>query len=185
MDRRAFVKAGVGIGASRIWLREQTQIIPVDLNSSLFSGSRSAATPYVFPLSVSSGDPQPNGIVLWTRLSPEAIPGGASSAVVSWQISRTPNFETSDIALQGVQSVSSTGDFTAKVIASNPALQPWTLYYYRFGFEGVFSNTGRFKTLPSSGMNLPLLRLGYVSCQDYSHGYYTALAALADDRVDY
>jgi alkaline phosphatase D len=185
MDRRTFLKAGVGIGASGIWLREHTQIIPAGFNSSLFSGYRTAATPTVFPQSVGSGDSQPNGIVLWTRLAPEAIPGGGSTAVVSWQISSTPNFESNDIVLQGVQSVSSAGDFTAKVIASTPALQPWTLYYYRFGFEGVLSNTGRFKTLPSPGMNLASLRLGYISCQDYSNGYYTALAALAEEQVDY
>src|SRR5262245_9575344 len=185
MNRRTFLKAGVGIGASRLWLREQTQIIPVGSNSSLFSGNTSAATPDVFPLSVCSGDPQPNGIVLWTRLAPQSIPGGGSTAVVSWQISRTPNFEINDIVLRGIQSVSSASDFTAKVIASNTALQPWTLYYYRFGFEGVLSRTGRFRPLPLPGMNLPSLRLGYISCQDYTNGYYTALAALADEPVDY
>src|SRR5262245_37177845 len=166
MDRRTFLKAGAGIGASGILLREPTQVIPIGSNSSIFSGYRSAATPTVFPQSVSSGDPQASGIVLWTRLAPEAIPGGGSAAVVSWQISRSLSFDNGDIVLQGVQTVSSAGDFTAKVIASDSALQPWTLYYYRFGFEGVLSNTGRFKTLPSATMSVPSLRLGYVSCQD-------------------
>jgi alkaline phosphatase D len=34
-------------------------------------------------------------------------------------------------------------------------------------------------------MNLQQLRLGYISCQDYTNGYYTALVALLDERLDY
>jgi alkaline phosphatase D len=184
MDRRSFLMAGVGVGAGRLWPRVPAEIIPIGSSASLFSGRQSAATPAVFPQSVASGDPSPNGIILWTRLSPVATPAG-STAVLTWQVSKTPNFDNVDIVLQGTQTVSGASDFTAKVVLSNPALQPWTLYYYRFGFEGILSNTGRFKTLPSPAANLPVLRIGYVSCQDYSNGYYTALAALAAEPLDY
>jgi alkaline phosphatase D len=175
MDRRSFLKAGLGIGA--------IEILPLGSNTSLFSGSRTPATALVYPQSVGSGDPSANGIVLWTRLDPLATT--SSTAVVTWQISTTPAFDTNNIVLQGVQTTSALADFTVKVILSNPALQPWTLYYYRFGCEGVLSNTGRFKTLPAPGANIPLLRLAYISCQDYTNGYYSALAALASESVDY
>src|SRR2546425_581940 len=141
MDRRKFLKTGVGIGASRIWPRERTEIIPIGSNSLLFSGRRGVETPSVFPQSVASGDPTPDGIVLWTRLSPSA----ANTAAVSWQIASTPNFGSNEIVLQGVQNVSAEADFTAKVVLSNAGLPSWTAYYYRFGFEGVLSNTGRFR----------------------------------------
>lgn len=182
MNRRTFFKTGIGFGAS-IAGANPTELISPGSSTTLFRGRRGETAPSVFPQSVASGDPQPNGIALWTRLSPDATSGGG--AVIIWQISLTHGFEANSIVLQGVQSVSEAADFTAKVVLSHPALQPWTTYYYRFGFNGVFSNTGKFKTLPAAGMNLPLLRLGYISCQDYSNGYFTALDALAAEPVDF
>jgi phosphodiesterase/alkaline phosphatase D-like protein len=128
MNRRSFLIAGVAIGATRIRKLQETQIIPVASNSSLFMGRRSAATPGVFPQSVGSGDPGTNGIVLWTRVSPDSALRSVGTPIVSWQISHTT------------------------------------------------------ETLPPAGLNLPLLRLGYISCQDFSNGYFTALNAMPTNR---
>jgi alkaline phosphatase D len=175
MDRRAFLKAGLSVGAA--------EILPSGSHGSLFSGSWTAAAATLFPQSVGSGDPSPNGIVLWTRLDPAAI--SSPTPTLTWQISTTPDFDLNNILVQGVYATSAAADFTAKVVVSHPALQPWTIYYYRFGFEGVYSKTGRFKTLPAPAANIPLLRLAYISCQDYTNGYYSALASLANEAVDY
>jgi alkaline phosphatase D len=64
-------------------------------------------------------------------------------------------------------------------------LSPFTVYYYRFIYKHVASRTGRFKTLPLPGAALAELKLGYVVCQDYGNGYYTALGFLAQEQVDY
>src|SRR5690348_16512671 len=51
------------------------------------SARRWAATP--FALGIASGDPAPDGMVLWTRLAPDPLIGGgvAPTAIdVSWEI---------------------------------------------------------------------------------------------------
>ena len=76
-------------------------------------------------------------------------------------------------------------DNTIKLAISNPVLQPFTLYYYRFIFNGVASRTGTFKTLPLPSASVSQIKIGYVVCQDYGHGFYTALAHLAQEDIDY
>jgi alkaline phosphatase D len=52
-------------------------------------------------------------------------------------------------------------------------------------YAGVPSRTGRFKTLPRLSDTLPALKIGFIARQDYGNGYYTALAHLAQEDVDY
>src|SRR5215471_20333755 len=54
---------------------------------------RLTATPifdaYPFSLGVASGDPQPDGVVLWTRLAPKPLEGGGMPqrpVAVEWQV---------------------------------------------------------------------------------------------------
>src|SRR5919198_3273025 len=46
---------------------------------------------YPFTLDVASGDPLPDGVVLWTRLAPDPLHGGGMAAAqvdVAWEIAR-------------------------------------------------------------------------------------------------
>ena len=72
-----------------------------------------------------------------------------------------------------------------KLPVSSGVLAPYTTYYYRFIYNQIPSRTGRFKTLPNSTASLAQLKIGYVVCQDYGNGYYTALSYLAQEDVDY
>jgi alkaline phosphatase D len=72
-----------------------------------------------------------------------------------------------------------------KVRVTARALKPWRTYYYRFIVGGTASRTGRFRTLPAPGAALAGLRFGYISCQDYTNGYYTALRHLANEDIDF
>jgi alkaline phosphatase D len=145
-----------------------------------------AATPAqqagVFPQSVASGDPKVDGIVLWTRVDP-ALLNPPANDLIAWQISASAGFES--IVLEGTAVIAADKDSTVKLSISDPALQPFTVYFYRFLYNGVASRTGRFKTLPLPATSLEELRIGYVVCQDYGNGYYTALAHLANEEVDY
>ncbi len=138
----------------------------------------------LYPQSVASGDPRPDGVVLWTRVEP-SLQGGPSSDRIAWQIGTDAGFASGTVLLEGVALISSTADSTVKVSVANRALQPFTLYYYRFLYNQIPSRTGRFKTLPLATASLPQLKLGYVVCQDYGNGYYNALAYLAQEDVDY
>src|SRR6266487_3372028 len=51
---------------------------------------------YPFTLGVASGDPLPDGVVLWTRLAPHPLEGGGmpmANVEVDWEIARDPRFQ--------------------------------------------------------------------------------------------
>ena len=138
----------------------------------------------VYPQSVASGDPRPNGVVLWTRVDP-SVQASPARTLVAWQISKESTFAPGTILISGLATIQIASDSTVKISVSNAALQPYTSYYYRFIYNGVPSRTGQFKTLPLATADLAQLNLGYVVCQDYGNGYYNALSYLAQENVDY
>ena len=141
------------------------------------TASRQAAT---YPQSVASGDPNPNGVVLWTRIDPSVI-GNVPDVLVGWQIASTAEFGEA-VVLEGLGLALPSRDNTVKLPIAYPALRPFTTYYYRFIHDGVASRTGRFRTMPSADQRLAKLRIGCVVCQDYSNGLYTAHRLLADNE---
>jgi alkaline phosphatase D len=150
----------------------------------LFRASK--ISPERFPQSVASGDPRPDGIVLWTRLKP---PRGGGRVQVGYRIA--PDDGRSDAEafrnplLSGTARTGPERDYTVKVQLQRPELRPFRKYRYRFYYDGAVSRTGRFKTLPAPNSDPGRLRFAYVSCQDYTNGYYNALGALARERVDF
>ncbi len=138
----------------------------------------------VFPQSVGSGDPRPNGVVLWTRVDPSQQ-GGPYAELVAWQIARDATFTAASILANGVATLDPNKDNTIKLPVSAGSLLPYTGYFYRFIYNGIASRTGQFKTLPAPGADVSQLKLGYVVCQDYGNGFYTALAHLANESVDW
>ncbi len=135
--------------------------------------------PRLFPQSVASGDPRPDGIVLWTRL--RSLGAGTT---VAYEVARNTTFENP--VLRGKAETSAGKDNVVKVqIADRPELKPFETYYYRFIYNGYASLTGRFKTLPAPDSSPGRVRFGYISCQDYTNGFYSALAHLAEENVDF
>src|SRR5262245_50210571 len=52
---------------------------------------------YPFSLGVASGDPLPDGVVLWTRLAPKPLEGGGMPMVnveVEWEVARDTQFNS-------------------------------------------------------------------------------------------
>ena len=74
------------------------------------------------------------------------------------------------------------GASDVKVQVQNAKLRPNTRYRYRFYIDGKRSRSGRFKTLPEPGADVAGARFGYISCQDYTNGYYTALYHLEREK---
>jgi alkaline phosphatase D len=136
-----------------------------------------------YPQSVAAGDPNPHGVVLWTRVAPEALKAGGDGTV-AWQIADAADFGDGSILLEGTAAVLADVDYTVKLPLQNAALRPFTAYYYRFIYNGIASRTGRFKTLPQPGDTVSQLKIGYVVCQDYSNGFYNAYGYLAQEDVD-
>jgi alkaline phosphatase D len=134
----------------------------------------------VFPQSVASGEPQPHGILLWTRVAPARQ---TAASTVAWQVAADQTFAA--ILLEGDAMLDPARDNTVKVIVDDAKLEPYTGYCYRFIYDGTVSRTGCFKTLPAPDADLAQIKLAYIVCQDYGNGYYTALAHLAQEEADY
>ena len=98
--------------------------------------ARPGAVPSVFLHGVASGDPLPEAVVLWTRVTPNAAatPGsGVGPAVtVEWEIAADDDFDR--IVLHGETRTGPEQDHTVKVDARG--LDPATTYWYRFRRPG-------------------------------------------------
>lgn len=63
-------------------------------------------------------------------------------------------------------------------------LSPDTEYYYRWIIAGEASEVGRTKTAPAQDATPNSFRFGFASCQEYEHGYFTALDHMAKENFD-
>ncbi|WP_413767333.1 alkaline phosphatase D family protein [Rhodococcus pyridinivorans] len=137
------------------------------------------ASPAVFAHGVASGDPLPDAVILWTRVtpSPQATPGsGAGPDVpVTWELARSSSFDA--VVASGTVTASSVSDHTVKVDARG--LAPGTTYFYRFRAGGAVSPTGRTFTAPSPDAAVARLRFGVVSCADWEGGFFSSYRHLA------
>lgn len=132
----------------------------------------------VFSLSVASGDPSPSGVVLWTRIDPSAHRPEQQLIV---QVAHDADFQ--QLAFESLvqpDNISANRDYTVSLDLDGH-LQPSIRYYYRFIYDNTVSHTGRCRTAPEYGADIDHLKLGLLTCQDYTNGYYGALAQVADD----
>ena len=128
-----------------------------------------------FPQGVASGDPQPDGVVLWTRV--EANEGTDGPIDVRVQISHNPDF--AEIVLDESMIATSATDHTLRVVVQG--LEPDSIYFYRFLAAGDRSRLGRTRTAPKRDTERPT-RIAFACCQNYEQGFYGAWARmLADD----
>ncbi len=127
----------------------------------------------LFAHGVASGDPAPDSVVLWTRVSPS----GVDVMPVRWEIAQDTDF--SALAASGDAEARFEGDFTVKVLATG--LSPGTRYFYRFSVGDARSPVGRTKTLPAGA--LAAARFAVVSCTNYPFGHFNVydLIARRDD----
>ncbi|MFI6539686.1 alkaline phosphatase D family protein [Nonomuraea sp. NPDC050547] len=128
-----------------------------------------------FTLGVASGEPLPDGVILWTRLT--GVPGRAVE--VGWQLAADERF--TKIVRQGT--ARALPEWAHSVHVRVAALRPGTEYFYRFRAGADLSAAGRTKTAADPGSS-DLVRFAVANCQRYEHGRYTALRHLADERPD-
>ncbi|CAM2854848.1 alkaline phosphatase D family protein [Prescottella defluvii] len=134
---------------------------------------------------VASGDPLPDGVVIWTRITPsvDAQPGsGAGKAVpVDWEVASDAGFGA--VVRRGTVTAVPASDHTVKVDVAG--LRPGTTYFYRFTAVGQVSSVGRTRTAPATDADLDRLRFGVVSCSNWEAGYFASYRLLAErDDLD-
>jgi alkaline phosphatase D len=134
---------------------------------------------FAFQHGVASGDPLPDGAIIWTRLtpSPAALPGSGIGGPeeVRWELSLDPRFARK--AAHGTVITSAAVDHTVKVDVRG--LNPGRTYYFRFFFKNEVSRIGRFRTAPAAEFATPNIRFGLASCSNYEAGYFAAYRHMA------
>jgi alkaline phosphatase D len=173
IDRRGFL-AGLGAVSGLVLAGQTTAFSQV--RTPKFS-----ADP--FSLGVASGDPLPDGVVLWTRLAPDPINGGGMprhAVTVKWEVAADEQMK--DIVQRG--SALASPAFGHSVHVDARGLQPGRWYWYRFMAGGAVSPVGRTRTAPALASRLDQLRFAFASCQHYEYGHYTSYKHMADEQLD-
>jgi alkaline phosphatase D len=136
-----------------------------------------------FALGVASGDPLPDGVVLWTRLVADpydAASMGRRPVLVQWEVAADPRFRR--VRRRGV--AVARPELAHSVHVDVRGLAPDREYWYRFRAGRHLSPAGRTRTAPAFGSHPRRLRLGVVNCQDLQNGYWPAYLGLAREDLD-
>lgn len=140
-----------------------------------------------YPQSVASGDPTPEGVVLWTRVAPETCDpeGGVVVEVVGADGRGRRDAAFDEPAYRGhVENAPDPArDHTVQVDLDGH-LEPGRSYHYRFVHGGRASPVGRCRTLPDPDASPESLTFVLLACQHYQNGYYGALAHAAREDAD-
>ncbi len=152
------------------------------------ASSRAFAQPifrsYPFALGVASGEPSPDGVVLWTRLAPEPLAGGGmpmANVEVSWELAQDRAFTMP--TAKGVAVARPELGHSVRVEPNG--LAPGREYFYRFRVGREVSPIGRTKTAPAAGAEVDRLRFAVCGCSHYEAGYFTAYRRIAAEQFDF
>ena len=126
-----------------------------------------------FAHGVSSGDPRPDGVLLWTR----STPTGEGELTLRYEVATDPQMR--EVVTSGEVVTGPARDFTATVDVTG--LRAGTTYYYRFLTDaGISSPLGRTRTAPDGATDH--LRFATVSCSSIYSGWFNAYRRIAERR---
>jgi alkaline phosphatase D len=130
-----------------------------------------------FTHGIASGDPLPDGVILWTRAVPDKKPDHA--VTVGWEVATDELFE--NLVHSGTADTSKAYDFTIKVDVRG--LTSGQTYYYRFATTAGYSPVGITRTLPEGSVES--VRLAVVSCANYPAGFFNVYREISlQDNLD-
>ena len=140
---------------------------------------------YPFRLGIASGDPEPDGVVLWTRLAPDPLADDGRGGMpprrygVRWEVAEDESMRR--IVRSGV--ATATPELNHSVHVEVHGLRPGREYWYRFWAGGHDSPVGRTKTAPEP-WSRSALSLAFASCQNFPNGHYVAYRHMAQQDLD-
>ncbi|HVU87466.1 MAG TPA: alkaline phosphatase D family protein [Pirellulales bacterium] len=172
-SRRSFLATTGSLAAAAVWASRAEGAVRRNV----------AFSDYPFKLGVASGDPSPDGLVLWTRLAPKPLEGGgmpAEPVEVDWQVAADEPF--SKVVRQG--KTTATPDWGHTVHVEVDGLEPGRWYWYQFKVGSETSPKGRTRTMPPADAAAPPLKFAFASCQHFETGYYTAYEHMLKDDLD-
>lgn len=152
INRREFLQQAAYCGAVLVWSSSRGQA------SSVTRHERRD----LFPQGVASGDPDPHGVILWTRRPPL----GPTAANLHVEIAEDPDFRR--VVGKKDALISAESDWTCRVLVAG--LKPRKVYWYRFTDEhGFGSRIGRTITAPLPN-DATAVNFAFVSCQSVNEG---------------
>lgn len=143
---------------------------------------RMRTSDYPFQLGIASGDPAPDGVVIWTRLAPDPLNGGGmppEDVQVHWQVAIDEAMTR--VVRKGVATASK--DWAHSTHVEVQGLLPDRTYWYQFKAANETSPIGRTRTAPAGDVMLDRFRFAFASCQHYEYGYFNALRHLAQEDL--
>lgn len=168
LDRRQTIQLGVGAGAALL------------LGPQAFGA---AGDP--FALGVASGDPWPDGFVIWTRIAKDPLAvdgkGGLTGPVEVRYVVAEDQAMKSVVRKGAVRADSAYGH---SVHVDLTGLQSGRDYFYRFEALGAQSPVGRARTAPALGAKVDRLKLAFASCAHYEVGFFSAYRHMAEEHPD-
>jgi len=139
----------------------------------------------LFKLGVASGEPEPDGMVLWTRLAPRPTHrrGGMPNepVKVAWEIAK--NSDMSAVVRRGVATAQPDSGHSVHVEVDGLEANRW--YWYRFKVGSEYSPIGRTRTAPGAGSRVESVKFAVASCQHFEQGYFTAHRHMAAENIHF
>ena len=130
-----------------------------------------------------SGDPLPDGFVIWTRLAPDPLNGGGmdnTPVEVEWTVAEDDAMRR--IVKKGKTTAAPTLSHSVHVEVSG--LKPSRPYWYRFKVGKEESPVGRALTAPRPGEAPNALKFAVASCQHWEAGLWTAYDDMLAGKPD-
>ena len=151
-----------------------------------FATERPSFSTNPFTLGVASGDPTPDGVVLWTRLAPEPLAADGSGGMdpervrVKWRVA------TDHRMRRVVRHGSTVADpaLAHSVHVEVRGLDPGRPYWYQFSVRGEESPTGHARTAWSYRDSPRRVRFAAASCQHFEQGFYNSYAHMVNEDLD-
>jgi alkaline phosphatase D len=184
LSRRQALAQGLGLAA----ITQPLLAAPALAGGRLVPPQASTSQSNPFPLGVASGDPLPDGFVLWTRLAPEPLsrdpsaPGGLSGGDIPVKVEIAEDPLMQRIVRRGLARAEAA--FAHSVHLEVAGLKPGRPYWYRFMTNDATSPIGCARTAPGEDQSVDNFRFGFASCANYEQGYFAAYRHLAAEAPD-
>ena len=179
LTRRDWHRMALALALSP-WLAPATQAQTLNSASGAAQGPRWQVDP--FSLGVASGQPQPDSVVLWTRLHMAEADAPLKAQAINVVCEVFADAALRQPVRQWRVQTDAARAHSVHVVATG--LQPGRPYWYRFVCGSASSPVGRARTSPGVNDTVDRLRIALASCQHYEQGYFAAHREMAQRDLD-